>query len=92
MCYVPPVNSTRRVDVLKFFDALTVNIYKYQKLDIVLVLGDFNSRCGDTEFKVGVQLFPSKTGDVIDFNANRYGAIRCDFLIVCVSLIEEVPE
>ncbi len=47
LCYLPPENSCRHVDVHAFYDTILTDIYKYQNEGIVYICGDFNSRCGD---------------------------------------------
>ena len=47
LCYLPPENSSRRVDGNVFYDALLANIYVYQNLSSTFICGDLNCRCGD---------------------------------------------
>ena len=42
-------NSTRHLDVNFFFDTLLQSFYEYQNLGIIMICGDFNSRCGDSD-------------------------------------------
>ena len=65
VCYLPPENSSRRVDVNTFFDTLLVIMYAYQNLGSILICGDFNGRCGDLEdFIPGVDSIEHR--DVVD--------------------------
>ena len=55
-CYLPPKNSSRRVDVYEFYDNLLANIYQFQDMGLLYICGDFNSRCGDNDdFIAGVE-------------------------------------
>ena len=78
--YLPPENSSRRVDVNSFFDTWLPNIYRYQTLGNIFICGDFNGRCGDHEdFISGVDAIGHR--DVVDFKTNFYGDVLIEFLI-----------
>ena len=66
MCYLPPENSSRHVDVVAYFDNLLTDLYKYQNMGIPFLCGDFNSRCGDSDdFIAGID--PISDRHVVDF-------------------------
>ena len=80
MCYLPPADSTRNVDVHEFYDTLLSQIHTYGTNSLFFMCGDFNSRCSDMEdFIPGVDDIVER--NVIDFSANAYGEILCEFLI-----------
>jgi len=80
VCYLPPENSTRAVDVCEYLDTLLFQVYEYQKSGSVTVCGDFNSRCGNIpDFIEGVDTIGER--EIIDTTRNRYGDLFCDFLI-----------
>ena len=80
VCYLPPENSSRRVDVNDFFDNLLSDFYQFQNMGLVFISGDFNSRCGELEdFIAGVDNIVPR--HVIDFKSNYYGERFIDFLI-----------
>ena len=80
VCYLPPENSSRRVDVNEFFDNLLSDFYQFQNMGLVFISGDFNSRCGELEdFIAGVDNIVPR--HVIDFKSNYYGERFIDFLI-----------
>ena len=74
VCYLPPENSSRHVDVLAFFDKLLTDLYEYQNIGVPFLCGDFNSRCGDSnDFIVGID--PISERHVIDYKSNAYGDV-----------------
>ena len=78
--YLPPENSSRRVDVNSFFDTWLPNIYRYQTLGNIFICGDVNGLCGDLEdFISGVDAIGHR--DVVDFKTNFYGEVLIEFLI-----------
>jgi len=80
VCYLPPSNSTRNVDVNEFYDTLLSNVYVFQNSGPLFIVGDFNSRIGNNDdYIVGVDDIPSR--DVVDFTTNAYGDRLVDFLI-----------
>ena len=80
VCYLPPDNTTRRVDPHEFYDNLVSQIYMYQNQGTFFLCGDFNYRCGnDCDFIEGVD--PVEERQVVDFNKNVYGDILLEFLI-----------
>ena len=82
VCYLPPENSSRRIDVNTFFDSLLTDIYKYQNQGSIFIRGDPNARCGELEdFISGVDYIEHR--NVVDFKTNAYGEILIDFLINC---------
>ena len=59
VCYLPPENSSRRMDVHMYFDSILTNIYKYQ---------DFISGVDDVEHRNVADFKTNYYGDVlIDF-------------------------
>jgi len=82
VCYLPPDNSSRQVDVHAFFDNLLTGVYNYQNLGQLYICGDFNSRCGeDDDYIVGVDDIIQR--EVLDFAVNKYGQIFMEFLTNC---------
>ena len=80
VCYLPPENSSRRVDVNVVFDTLLANIYSYQNFGTTFICGDFNGRCGDLEdFITGANLIGHR--DVVDRKTNFYGEVLIDYFI-----------
>ena len=80
ICYLPPKNSTRQVDVAAFYDRLLSNIYEYQNDGTIFICGDFNSRCGnECDYIEGVDKVPLR--DVVDFVRNEYCDSFIEFLI-----------
>lgn len=80
VCYLPPENSSRRIDVNSFYDNLLTGIYRNQNEGTVFICGDFNSRCGDLDdFINGVDNIPIR--NVVDFKTNSYGELFVDFMI-----------
>ena len=49
VCYLspPPLNSSRQIDALKFYDCHLANIYEYQNHGRIFICGNLNGRCGD---------------------------------------------
>ena len=80
VCYLPPENSSRRIDVNAFFDSLLSDFYVFQNIGKPFIFGDFNSRCGDLEdFIAGVDDITARK--VTDYKANYYGERLIEFLI-----------
>ena len=80
VCYLPPENSSRRVDVNEYFDNLLTDFYQFQNNGLVFICGDFNSRCGDLEdFIAGIDDIVPRS--VKDFKLNFYGERFIEFLI-----------
>ena len=80
ICYLPPSDSTRNIDLGEVYDTLLFQIHKYCKEDFFYICGDFNSRCGDLEdFIAGVDSIPDR--NVIDYTINKEGERFCEFLI-----------
>ena len=74
VCYLPPDNSTRNVDVYDFFNTLTSQIYTFQEMSSVFICGDFNSRTSNLDdYNAGVDSVPVR--DVIDYKSNKYMVI-----------------
>ena len=79
VCYLPPENSSRRIDVNEFFDNLLSDFYVFQNTGTPFICGDFNSRCGDLEdFIAGVDGIMPR--NMIDFKTNYYGERFIEFL------------
>ena len=47
VCYVPPLGSTRAVDLSEFYDVLMCQVNLYCKDTFFFICGDFNARCGN---------------------------------------------
>lgn len=61
VCYLPPENSTRAVNVNEFYDTLLTQIYTYQNLSIQFICGDFNSRVSDMDdYIAGVDILSER--------------------------------
>ncbi|CAG2219168.1 unnamed protein product [Mytilus edulis] len=77
--YLPPEFSARSTNAYEFFDTLMSQIYSIPNGCPFYICGDFNSRIGDMEDYIpGVDNLPER--EVIDFKANSYGEIFCEFL------------
>ena len=77
--YLPPEFSARSTNAYEFFDTLMSQIYSIPNGCPFYICGDFNSRIGDMEdYILGVDNLPER--EVIDFKANSYGEIFCEFL------------
>ena len=71
VCYLPPSNSTRCLDINEFLDSLLGNIYDYQHNSIIKIIGDFNIRVGTSEdFIAGVDNLPER--QIIDYQTSPY--------------------
>lgn len=82
VCYLPPANSSRKVDSGEFFKELLKKVYEYQNEGELVICGDFNARCGDEcDFIEGVDPVPPRT--VLDEKCNAYGYQFIDFLVDC---------
>ena len=46
VCYLPPNESSRPIYQEIFFDNLLQQVYCNQNKGYIIILGDFNSRCG----------------------------------------------
>ena len=46
VCYLPPISSSRGVDVYERLSQLEEQVEKFAGLRTVVICGDFNSRCG----------------------------------------------
>ena len=70
-------------DPHEFFNELLTQVYSYQEQGPFMIMGDFNSRCGDhLDFIEGVDEIPHR--QVIDYSHNKYGNI---FVNSCYQLI-----
>ncbi|CAG2221029.1 unnamed protein product [Mytilus edulis] len=75
-------SSTRTNDPEQFYSDLTRQVYMYQNLGKLYIVGDFNSRCSDTsDFIEGVDELPSR--ETIDQGSNANGDLLIDFLVDC---------
>lgn len=80
VCYLPPENSSRRIDVNAFFDSLLSDFFVFQNIGKPFICGDFNSRCGDLEDTIaGIDDITHRK--VIDYKTNYYGERLIAFLI-----------
>ena len=76
----PPENSTYVCNHHEFFDTLSTNVYEYQKYGKFCIVGDFNARCGETQYYIeGVDEVEPK--EIFDYNRNSYGDTFLDFLV-----------
>ena len=81
VCYLPPGNSSRRIDVNTYFDSLLTDICNYQNPGSIFICGNFNSRCGELDdFISGVDHIEHR--NVIDFKTNFYGEVSIDFFLL----------
>lgn len=79
VCYVPPTDSTRAVDLNEFYDTLMCQVHLYCRDMFFFICGDFNARCGDLEdFIPGVDSIPER--NVVDYYVNKEGESLCEFL------------
>ena len=80
VCYLPPENSSRQVDVNAFFDTILTGVYNFQSIGKLFICGDLNSRCGaEDDFIVGVDDIVQR--NIIDYKTNNYEHILIEFLI-----------
>lgn len=80
VCYLPPENSSRQVDVHGYFDNLLADTYQFQDIGLIFICGDFYSRCGDNnDFIQGVDEVCER--NVADFKTNYFGNVLLEFLI-----------
>ena len=80
VCYLPPANSSRYVDVQSFFDNLLCNVYSFQGIGPFFIMGDFNARCGNScDYIEGVDDICER--QVIDFVKNVQGEHLIQFLL-----------
>ena len=80
VCYVPPSDSTRSLDLTEFYDTLMCQVHVYCKDKDFFICGDFNGRLGELEdFIPGVDSIPERS--VVDFHINSEGERLCEFLI-----------
>jgi exonuclease III len=69
VCYLPPINSSRQIDVQEFYDNLLCSVYTYQHEGLLYICDDFNGRIGHSDdYIVGVDTLPNK--EIIDFISN----------------------
>ena len=81
-CYLPPGGSTRKYDGEAFYNELMMKFYDCQNEGDIIVLGDFNARCGDeVDYIEGVDDIPPR--EIIDDKLNPYGQLLIDFLVDC---------
>ena len=80
VCYLSPIDSTKNIDANELFDQLMCQMHQYCKDFMFYICGDFNARCSDFQaFIAGVDNIPER--HVIEFTANKYGDLLCNFLI-----------
>ena len=61
VCYVPPSDSTRSLDLTEFYDTLMCQVHVYCKDKDFFIWGDFNGRLGELEdFIPGVDSIPER--------------------------------
>ncbi|XP_063415945.1 uncharacterized protein LOC134697591 [Mytilus trossulus] len=82
VCYLPPKGSSRSNDPEQFYVDLTNQVYMYQNIGQMYIVGDFNSRCSDiSDFIEGVDDVTPR--EVIDYSSNTNGDLLIDFLVDC---------
>ena len=82
ICYLPPENSSRKVDAEHFYTNLMHQVYQYQNIGKIVICGDLNSRIGtESDFIEGVDNVSIR--QVSDTTANKYVDFLLDFLIDC---------
>ena len=80
ICYLPPEYSSRAVDAQSFYEQLLTHVYTYQDMGDFIIMGDFNSRCGDQEdFIEGVDSVPVR--NIIDTFNDGHGVHMINFLL-----------
>ncbi len=80
VCYLPPKDSSYKVDGEQFFTSLLEQIYSYQNRGYICICGDINARCGlKQDFVEGVDDICERT--CIDPEENHYGDLFIDHLI-----------
>ena len=80
VCYLPPVNSSRRVNALDYFDTLLSSVHEYEYNGPFMICGDFNSRIGHLrDYIPGADDVPLR--EVIDGTVNLYADLFLDFAI-----------
>ena len=78
--YLPPHGTSREVDAAAFFEDLHAQIFSYQNEGKFAIMGDFNSRIGDSsDFIEGVDNVIER--EVLDQRHNAYSDLFSDFLI-----------
>ena len=76
VCYLPPQDSCRAIDSDIFFDKLVEQLYMYQNMGKVILMGDYNARCGlNSDYIEGVDTIPPP--DIL----NEKESHRCNSLI-----------
>ena len=81
-CYLPPGGSTRKYDGEAFYNELMMKFYDCQNEGDIIVLGDFNARCGDeVDYIEGVDDIPPR--EIIDDKLNPYGQLLINVLVDC---------
>ncbi|CAC5425578.1 RAB19 [Mytilus coruscus] len=82
VCYLPPRGSSRSNDPEQFYANLINQVYMYQNIGHMYIVGDFNLRCSDiSDFIEGVDDVTPR--EVIDYNSNANGDLLIDFLVDC---------
>ena len=83
VCYIPPSDSTRSVDLTEFYGILVYQVYVYCKDKPFYICGDFNGRVGALEdFIPGVDTIHVPERNVVDFYVNKEGERVCDFFLL----------
>ena len=81
-CYLPPKDSSHRVEGDIFFSNLMDQVYSYQNEGIICICGDVNARIGELQDMIeGVDDVPLR--DVLDDVLNNYGDIFHAHLTDC---------
>ena len=79
VCYLPPHDSCRAMDSSIFFDKLMEQLYTYQNMGKIILMGDYNARCGqNSDYIEGVDTVPPR--DILDETENHHGDNLISFL------------
>ena len=79
VCYLPPHDSCRAMDSSIFFDKLMEQLYTFQNMGKIILMGDYNARCGqNSDYIEGVDTVPPR--DILDETENHHGDSLISFL------------
>ena len=80
MCYVPPSDSSRSLDLTEISDAVVYQVHVCCKNKTFYTCGDFNRMVGSPEgFISGMDTLSER--NVVDVHLNKVGEHLCDFLL-----------
>lgn len=70
VCYLPPAESCRALDLDLYFQNLLQQVYIYQKLGRVMICGDLNAHVGqNSDYVEEVDIVRPR--NIVDFSENR---------------------